>query len=103
MEGKSVFLRKVETRPLGRREGWKGLPYTDAEEHWWMTAGGGSFIPAPALQPGWRSKLGLLEGLGELQGEESQNLADVKCYLQIWSPARAKGGLGPGRESISMR
>lgn len=48
--------------------------------------GGSGFIPAPALQSGWGSKLGLLEGLEELQGKGSQNPADEKC-LQPWSPA----------------
>lgn len=72
---------------LGRKEGGKGMPCTAAEGHGWMMVGGGSgFIPAPALQPGWGSKLGLLEGLEELQGEESQNRADGK-RLQPWSPA----------------
>lgn len=61
------------------------------------TAGGGSeFISAHALQPGWRIKL------GEPHRGESQNHSDEK-YLQTCSPATAKGGLGPGRESISKR
>lgn len=61
------------------------------------TAGGGSeFISAHALQPGWRIKL------GEPHRGESQNHSDEK-YLQTCTTATAKGGLGPGRESISKR
>lgn len=60
----------------GRREG-KGCPV-------WMqrdASGGSEVIPAPALWPGWRSKMGLLEGLREPQGEESQNNTDEKHSL----------------------
>lgn len=63
------------------------MPCVDAEGREWMMMGGGSgFIPAPALQPGLGSKLGLPEGLEELQGKGSQNRADEKC-LQPWYPA----------------
>lgn len=42
MEGKSVFLRSVETQPLGRREGGKGTAWANAKGHQQMTAGGES-------------------------------------------------------------
>lgn len=95
-ERKSVFLGGVETHPLERgREkdvlhGCRGVLVTRA-------GGGSEFIPAHALQPGWRSKL------GQPQWGESQNHSENKCYLQTCSPASAKCALGPGREGISKR
>jgi len=73
MEGKGVFLENIETQPLGRRERGKGMPCADAEGHRRMVMDRWSgFIPAPALQPGWRSKLGLVEGLGSCRGRKAK-------------------------------
>lgn len=92
MDWKSVFLRRVETLPLGRREGWrKGKRCPVCMQR--NTAGVQSeFIPALPLQPGCRRR-----------SKPGQNQADWKRYLQIRSSAIVKGGLGPGRESIPMR
>lgn len=93
------FFERLKLSPWeGRREG-KGCPAEGCRGP--QADDGSGFISTPALQPGWGSKLGLLEGLEELQREESRNHADEKC-LQPWSPAlQSRDGSESGRESIS--